>query len=132
MTSASAARTRRRKKRNECKACRSFRASLPSFRSHWRPIGDTFNHSHFSLMRLKALLAAVAVSAAGLVFASSAEAGYSCWTDSIGIRKCSGDGIDATGITDSIGVTRWSGTDSNGNSFSRTCIEDSIGITRCN
>ena len=56
---------------NECKA--SY-ASLPSFSSHWCPIGDTFTSSHFSPMRLNALLSAVVMSAAGLVMASAAEA----------------------------------------------------------
>jgi len=54
--------------------CKASKASCPIFWSHWRLIGDTVNCSHFSLMRLKALLVAVVVSAAGLVIASPAEA----------------------------------------------------------
>lgn len=61
-------------------ACKASSASLPSFRRHWRPIGDTFNRSHFSPMRPKALLGsafACVASVTGIAFSSPAQADQS-------------------------------------------------------
>ena len=96
-------------------------------------VGDTFNTSHFSQMKLKALLGAVVASAAGLVFALPAEAGYSCRPNLYGEgmncsgTNSSGDPVSYTVRPSLFGDGYQTRGTIGGSSFSETCRSNLFG-----